>query len=42
MVLTIQEALASGGIITNAFRPKQVIGRDKERPMQVAMYVDGL
>ena len=42
MVQTIQEALASGGILTNAFRPKQVKGRDKERALEAAMYVDGI
>ena len=42
MVLQIQESLLYGGIHTNMFRPKRVVGKDKERPLQVYFYVDSI
>ena len=33
--------LLFGGIHTNIFRPKKVIGLNKERPLQAILFTDG-
>ena len=40
MVLHIQDALLSGGVPTNIFRPKK--RKTAERPLQVQMMVDSM